>query len=352
MFDLVFDAFAAFEQVGFFMAALFCLGIGGLMLSNALYWRIKARRVTAEIIGIRKKKNVYYTVYSYMHPDTGETIEAMSDGGSSILKGRETGRRVELMMFPDNPGNVRNARGYVLLILGLILIAIGLGLGSAGWRVSDITPMTFIMAFVFMLFIGVKIKSGLLPREKWKTVTEWREQRRAEKQKEWKDIPMQQYEDIYESSQNKKMSVEQKKTARWMAPILLLVSFGLFYGSYYLGDQLAQLEAEGLRTSGVVVSFEESYDSESGTTYYPVVEYQTRQNRKIKFKDNVGSSHPSLSRGDDVEVLYLADDPKGSAIIDRGAWNWLPALLVGGFGCILFLVSLSLFKGLRQTEVR
>jgi hypothetical protein len=72
-------------------------------------------------------------------------------------------------------------------------------------------------------------------------------------------------------------------------------------------------------------------------TYYPVVRFRTDTNETIEFKDSMGSNPPSYRSGDKVTVLYLADAPRGNAMIDRGPfWNWampggifLAALLVG-----------------------
>jgi hypothetical protein len=48
-----------------------------------------------------------------------------------------------------------------------------------------------------------------------------------------------------------------------------------------------------------------------------------------------------------VSVLYLADDPRGGAIIDRGPfWNWaIPALLFGGAGLLGWLLRSMLSNG-------
>ncbi len=40
MFDLIFSGVQAYNQIGFFIGALVCLGLGGLLLGNSLYWRV------------------------------------------------------------------------------------------------------------------------------------------------------------------------------------------------------------------------------------------------------------------------------------------------------------------------
>jgi len=40
MFDLIFSGLQAYTQIGMFIGAIICLGVGGAMLANALYWRV------------------------------------------------------------------------------------------------------------------------------------------------------------------------------------------------------------------------------------------------------------------------------------------------------------------------
>src|SRR5258708_25226215 len=39
MFNLIFSSIQAYTQIGLFLGALVCVGLGGLILGNSLYWR-------------------------------------------------------------------------------------------------------------------------------------------------------------------------------------------------------------------------------------------------------------------------------------------------------------------------
>jgi len=52
MYDLAFQGAQAYNQIGLFVGALICLGLGGQLLGNALYWRVHALRATGTVIGV------------------------------------------------------------------------------------------------------------------------------------------------------------------------------------------------------------------------------------------------------------------------------------------------------------
>ncbi len=106
-----------------------------------------------------------------------------------------------------------------------------------------------------------------------------------------------------------------------------------------------RLESSGIRTAGLVTGFSSSHDHD-GVTYHPLVAYTDGAGRAVEFTDSVGSNPPLYRRGDAVTVLYLAERG-GSAIIDRGLWNWLPALLLYLFGAGLAAVAVSVLRAPR-----
>ena len=82
-------------------------------------------------------------------------------------------------------------------------------------------------------------------------------------------------------------------------------------------------------------------------SYYPVVRYRTAQNLSVEFKDSIGTNPPSFRPGDKVTVLYLAEDPRMQAMIDRGRfWNSALPLALALAGILL----LWLFVILRRTR--
>jgi hypothetical protein len=109
------------------------------------------------------------------------------------------------------------------------------------------------------------------------------------------------------------------------------------------GVKVAKLEASGIRVEGQVVRMQRedhsTFYSRPGvagwtgdTNYHPIVRFRTLDNQTIEFEDLTGDPLPifpaSPHAGKTVTVLYLANDPKGYAIIDRGPfWNWVRVAL-------------------------
>ncbi|HYM02032.1 MAG TPA: DUF3592 domain-containing protein, partial [Stellaceae bacterium] len=127
----------------------------------------------------------------------------------------------------------------------------------------------------------------------------------------------------------------QRRQARRWAPVIAVFAVALVGIAVYQGFRLAHLEAAGMRAEGQVVRLKEEWRSGSGGsryTYYPIVKFRTPDNATVEFKDSIGSNPPSHRPGDRVTVLYLADNPRADAMIDRGRfWNWaIPGLLLAG----------------------
>jgi hypothetical protein len=55
MFNFIFSSIQAYTQIGLFLGALVCVGLGGLILGNSLYWRVHALRASGVIIGVTTK---------------------------------------------------------------------------------------------------------------------------------------------------------------------------------------------------------------------------------------------------------------------------------------------------------
>ena len=121
MFDLIFSGLQAYTQIGMFIGAIICLGIGGAMLANALYWRVQALRAEGTVIGVTEKGGMYTRVYRYTLND-GQTHEAKSDTGRGWLRGSETGRVLPLLISAHNPTKAREARSYLLELASLIFL--------------------------------------------------------------------------------------------------------------------------------------------------------------------------------------------------------------------------------------
>jgi hypothetical protein len=96
--------------------------------------------------------------------------------------------------------------------------------------------------------------------------------------------------------------------------------------------------ASALTAEGVVLRNEESDSSDSAPSYHAVVAFTDQSGRRITYRDSIGSSPPMYSTGDKVRVLYAPAD-SSSAMIDRGMWDWLVPLLIGGAGALMLGLS-------------
>jgi hypothetical protein len=66
--------------------------------------------------------------------------------------------------------------------------------------------------------------------------------------------------------------------------------------------------------TGTVIDLSRETDSEGSVTFYPVVRFTTGVGKTIEFKSSSGSSPPSHSEGDTVDVLYDPDDPNDARL--------------------------------------
>lgn len=339
MFDFFISSANAYNQVGLFLGAAFCLGLGGLLLGNALYWRLHAHHASGTIIGVIAGNGTYAPVFRYTTPE-GETHEARSDVSSSGTAGKETGRVVPLMIAPHNPSAARIANSYWLEIIGLILVAPGLVFGYVALTAYPVTPMTWIMGALMILYLVERGRRTLIPRGQRLSLEEWKKQHGMSATIDLAQVKR--IEDIAAAAPQAMRQAQPAQARKW-APVIGLFAIALVAIGVWQSLRIAHLEAAGVRAPGQVVRLHGEWSSgSSGSShynYYPIVKFRTAQNETIEFKDNIGSNPPSYRAGDTVTVLYLADGPRGTAMIDRGPfWNW--AIPVGIFIAALVLAGI------------
>ncbi len=338
MFDLLFSGIQAYNQIGFFMGALICLGIGGLILGYSLYWRVHAVPATGTIIGVIGKDNMYTPVYRYTLPN-GETHEAKSDMSSGWIKGKDTGRVVPLLVSAHNPTEARTRNNYSLELISLVFIAPGLWLGHTALTAFPVTWMTWVMAGAMLLYLAERAHGIFIPKGERLSIAEWRRQHNLDGSASIDLKTVKPIEQLLSAPGAKPSWVMNRKWAPLVGVFaLVLAAIGVFQGY-----KMSRLEASGLRAQGAVVSLREE-ESGDDWSYYPIVRYQTDKNLSVEFKDSIGSNPPSYRTGDKVSVLYLADEPQ-RAVIDRGIWNWaIPGLLLLG-GAFVAWLALAMLRG-------
>jgi Protein of unknown function (DUF3592) len=325
VFDFFVGASQAYNQVGMFIGAIVCLGLGGLILGNSLYWRIHALRASGTIVGVISKSGSYTPVYRYTLPD-GQTHVAKSNTSSGAVRGKETGRVVPLMISAHNPTEAQDTDSYLFDVIGLVLIVPGVWFGYTALTAYPITPMTWIMAVAMLVYLAERGHRVLIPKGQRLSVAEWRKQHGLGGAAAIDLTDVKPIEDIVSAPDVQQAQLQSSKK---MVPFIGLFAAALVCLAIFQGMKIAHLEAVGLRAPGQVVRLKE--ESSSGhSTYYAVVEFRTDRNESVEFKDNVGSNPPGHRPGDKVTVLYLADHPREEAIIDRGLWwNWgIPGIVI------------------------
>ncbi len=352
MFDLFFSSIQAYNQIGMFLGALICLGIGGLLLGVTLYRRMHSIRASGTIIGVIGDKAMFTPVYRYTLPD-GQTHEAKSDTSSGWVRGKETGRTVPLMISIHNPNEVQEANSYLGEIIGIVFIVPGLALGYFAVTAFPVTPMTWVMAAGMVFYCAERLHRIIIPKGQRLSLEEWRKQRGMDRHIPVDLTQVRPIEEVLSAPDARQTRLQQQQRNRKIAPVVGIIAVLLVGIGIWQGIKIARLESTGLRAEGKVVHMNEVYssgDHGGHYTYYAIVRYKTADNVSVKFKDSVGSNPPSHHEGDIVTVLYLAGSPQKDAIIDRGIWNWAAPAALLLFAVLLGWVVSAMWRTDKEAE--
>lgn len=343
MFELLFAAMSAFKQVAVLAGALTCGGLGALLVGSAVYWRLHAVRVQGQVIGVRQSGNTFNAVYRYTLP-SGQTCEGTSLEGSDSIRGKQTGAVVPLLVVPEKPDEVQEARNHVFTVIGVALLAMCAGLFYYAVTAFRTGPMTWIVGGVVVAHLAERIRRVVSPGEKRLPLSAWRQMLAQLKAAQPAAVPpMQRLEDLASLPQRRAQNERQRVVLRRLAPWLLIAGVALVALGVHQSRALVRLESVGVRTRGVVSSFSSSSSGSGSRSYYPVVTYTDRAGNRVRFRDNTGSNPPMYDINDSVTVLYSPAE-SGNAMIDRGLWNWLPSALLYLLGVSLSLVSIGLLR--------
>ena len=346
VFDILVGLISALNQIGVLIAALVCGGLGALLVGHAIYWRLHAVRVQGQVIGVRQCGNIFNAVYRYTLP-SGQICEATSLEGSDSTRGKQTGAVAPLLVIPEKPDEVQEARHHVFTVIGAALLAACAGLFYYAATAFRVGPMTWIAGGLVLAHFLERMRQIVLPKDKRLQLSAWRQMLAERNAAELAAMPVRRLEDLASLPAERAREVRQNATLRRVAPFLLIAGIGLFALGVHQSRALVRLESFGVRARGVVSSLASSSGSGS-STYYAVVTYTDQAGRRARFRDNAGSNPPMYHVNESVTVLYSPTE-SGNAIIDRGIWNWLPSALLYLLGVVLSVVSIALLKR-RGTE--
>jgi hypothetical protein len=92
--------------------------------------------------------------------------------------------------------------------------------------------------------------------------------------------------------------------------IFLVVGILLLGGAILAGMNTVSLLNEGVRTTGNVVEFLESYDDEGDLMYTPVFVFLDEQGQEQRVQSKISSSSPRFRQGQAVELIYRPGKPE------------------------------------------
>ena len=347
IFKMVFDAMTAYNQIGFMLGGLMCLGIGGLLIGYYTYEHMTGRKVRGRVAaircegyketpGVRRNKwdypytgEMYHAIYEYKAPD-GTLIRSEDNTGCGSLAGMTPGTPVWLYMNPAHPEKIMRS-GPLWLIIGLVFSTPGVLFLYFAFTLYSFNIFTVIFTLALLGVGAIKLKRTLTP-EKMKIAREAFMARKAAEKgpKSGQELTVDEIRDRLRATQSYSGQI---------SAVCGLFGVGIFALGIYLGQNMQQLLTVGQRAPGEVVRMESSHSSDS-TTYHAVVGFDIPGGGHREFRDSVGSNPPTHRGGDKVTVLYDPGNPK-HAIIDRGIWNWAASGGCVGGGALLVFIALK-----------
>lgn len=346
-FELLATTMMAWNQVALFCGALLLLLLGGVIVADFIYWRVRAQRFNGVITGIRRgqgssQRAIYYPVIAYSTLD-GETITADTDSGSSSLANKIPGRKVSVMVLPRDVETAR-IKSTIWGVIGTLIAAFGVGLLTVAIDFSEINGTTVVIVAILLVWGFYKLKASIKPKSQRQDKADFRARKKSERQAKRQAMPLLNKQEVMQILNEHDRA--NKKLLPWMLGLGLMV----FGGGVYLAKDLVSLMIVAERADGRVVSLKRQYNANSegsSYTYYPVVEYQNLNGETIRFQDKVGSSPATDRRGDRVRVIYDPDNAD-RVRIDRGLWNWLVSGGCLAIGALLVGASLNSYRHLSR----
>jgi hypothetical protein len=333
--DLFADASVLLNQAALLAGAALFGGIGALLAGNRLYWRFRGRSVQGTVAGVRVSGRLYYPVYRYKSP-AGRRFQATSDVAAGVSPKLVTGRKLRLLFLKKHPDRVAEAGVQIVEAVGwgfFALAALAVGIAMTLWPV---TPPAWFMLGAVAIFVIYRMRRAM-PTRGEKPFTSLTRQPPPE---DLVGAPVHAIEEILSGPIRAERQRKQRIAGLIVTPILVAVGIGVFALGAHLGRTTYLLLSTGERAHGAVL-FCELVKTLHGSSYYPVVQFATRNGVAVQFRDKMGSNPPPYGEGEAVDVLYFPAVPESSATIDRGVLNWLaPGILCVG-GVFLAVVALG-----------
>ncbi len=126
--------------------------------------------------------------------------------------------------------------------------------------------------------------------------------------------------------------------AKTIGLIFGTVGLAMAGGGAWLWNNSESYVENGILTQGTVVDLVYKSDSDGSGTYAPVVEFTDRDGVSRRYHSNSSSNPASYSRGEKVDLYYMADAPE-KAMIDSFTDRHLGPVVLGGMGLLFATVG-------------
>ncbi|MDG1997067.1 MAG: DUF3592 domain-containing protein, partial [Emcibacteraceae bacterium] len=263
--------------------------------------------------------------------------------GSNSILNRLPGKKLKLMIMPDNPQKVRRPT-LIWFIFGTVFLLPGLFVMKMAVKEFELNYMMVIFIFAILLFGGEKvfkfykkITKSKFDRELLKEA--WIKMKKGRLPKsEDRDVKG----EVLEHHQIIEIAKKHLKLNIITVVFLFFATIGFGYGAYYSANSMIHMTNNGLSAPGIVTSIESRDNSDGGYTYYAKVCFTAQDGNQYQITDSIGSSTALYDRGEEVDVLYNPLTPD-DGMIDRGIFNWWISV-IAGLLCIWSLWGFFIFS--------
>jgi len=328
-------------EILFLFVGLVLVAIGVAVVLSEARARHGAGAVPGEVIGFSSGRGAagapsYHAVAAYLGPDGRRRYVEGSVGSSAPLAA--VGDAATVLVHPEDPDKaVLKSPGTY--IVGAVLAAMGVVSCVVFFATFRATSFSIASALSVVMWTAYKLRGSL--RGKAMSLQAWREHKdqavgsrvfteETKGQIAWAD-----------PAALRATIAELRKTNRFAVPFFFLAGTGLLVLGAHLHRKTEIFLAKAVRGQGVVVEMATNHSSD-GNTWAPVVEFE-HAGSKYRFKDSVSSNPPSYRTGERVGVLYDPDHPR-DARIDRGRWNRVVPIVIGGSGALFCLLGFWILK--------
>ncbi len=132
--------------------------------------------------------------------------------------------------------------------------------------------------------------------------------------------------------------------------LFVLMPFGFFLFGAWSAYDVVWLKLHGYQAQGTITGYETTYDSESGTIYYPVVRYTDQHGDTYQEEDRLGTGSEPFAQGQKIGVYYDPDDP-ARFVLDT-VWRYMTFSLafMGIGGLFVGFMAFGLIRAQRDED--